>query len=223
MRTQVARRIAPDGLALADPALLRDAAIDVLTKITSCASDGQEKSGDPALLLGVLFEADRHLPSFSDEDFLKTYSKGGITKTLQGEGLAPRNTGKEMRAAFVTHLEGARWIPDVARFEAVLPGWRAQITRAAESAALVEKDDEDADGCLVASEISSDDADEAEEGEVSEVTGGAGESASGAKETQDPIAAHVEAAAEQFREGFCRSDAERAHFDSHVTFVGVGA
>ncbi|AOX18653.1 hypothetical protein A0U89_15190 (plasmid) [Kozakia baliensis] len=142
-RKEVARRIAPDGFAVADVDVLRNAAIDVVAKVASCASEGQEKSGDPALLLGVLFEANRHLPSFSDDDFLKTFSKGGITKALRGEGIAPRNTGKEMRSALVSHLAGARWVPEAARFESVLPGWREQVTRAAVHAASVADEGED--------------------------------------------------------------------------------
>jgi len=147
MRTEVAQRIAPDGFAVEDPEVLRHATIDVLTKIVSCASEGQEKSGDPALLLGVLFEANRHLPDFSDEEFLKSYSKGGIIKALRVEGIAPRNTGKEMRAVLVTHLAGARWVPDVARFETVLPAWRDKATEAATRAASDVGEDDENDDC----------------------------------------------------------------------------
>ena len=46
----------------------------------------------------------------ADEEFLKTLSKGGIENAVRGLGLAPRNTGKEMRAALLEHVGQDRYV-----------------------------------------------------------------------------------------------------------------
>jgi len=132
VRESAAYAIAPEGDVVRDPAVLRPAALSVLKAMSSCASKGQEASGISALILGRLFNADAFLPSFADEEYLKTYSKPGITKLVQGENILPRNTGKEMRAALLSHIGSARWVPEVASFDAGVTPWQDEA-RAAEA------------------------------------------------------------------------------------------
>jgi len=123
VRKRAAYAIAPEGDVVRDPTLLRGCALDVLKAMSSCAIGGQKASGISALILGRLFHADDHLPGFADEEFLKTYSKPGITKLVQGVGILPRNTGKEMRTAMLSHIGQAHWVPEIAGFGAGIAPW----------------------------------------------------------------------------------------------------
>ncbi|RFD19299.1 plasmid partitioning protein, partial [Komagataeibacter melaceti] len=106
-----------EGHLVRDPALLRHHAMAVVRSIANCDVSPYDGSGPQALLLGILFGADSHMPNMANEEFLKTYSKPGITKALKVEGLAELQTGKLMRAALMNHVgEGGHWVPDAAGF-----------------------------------------------------------------------------------------------------------
>ena len=69
-----------------------------------------------ARVAGDAIDADAFLPSMAEADFLKTLSKGGIEKAIRELGLAPRNTGKEMRAALIEHVGQGHYVLPAARF-----------------------------------------------------------------------------------------------------------
>ena len=99
-----------------DVDVLRTAARDMLIQVLSCRV-GMSQSGVVARVAGQAIDADRFLPSMADDDFLKTLSKGGIEKTIRELGLAPRNTGKEMRAALLQHVGQSRYVLPAALFK----------------------------------------------------------------------------------------------------------
>ncbi|MCE2576717.1 ParB/RepB/Spo0J family partition protein [Komagataeibacter sp. FNDCR2] len=120
----------PEGHLVRDPALLRHHAMTVVRSIANCDVSPYDGSGPQALLLGVLFGADSYMPNMANEEFLKTYSKPGITKALKVEGLAELQTGKLMRAALMNHVgEGGHWVPDAAGFATALEQWTQKLDR----------------------------------------------------------------------------------------------
>jgi hypothetical protein len=93
----------------------------------NCGLSQHSGSGLPAQILGVLFGADEYMPTMAFEEFLKSYSKPGITKAVQAEGLAEKPTGKAMREALMAHVGDKRWVPEPATFAAGLPEWKTKL------------------------------------------------------------------------------------------------
>lgn len=148
-RDRAVASVFPDGVLVRDPAVLRNAALEVLCSFMNCEVSMHSGSGLPAQILGVLFNADAHMPTMAFEDFLKTYSKPGITKAVQAEGLEEKPTGKAMREALMAHVGEKRWVPEPATFAAGIPAWKAKIKKQAARAAAraqldaqTEEDDE---------------------------------------------------------------------------------
>ncbi|GBQ41289.1 plasmid partitioning protein [Komagataeibacter saccharivorans] len=120
----------PEGHLVRDPALMRHHAMTVVRSIANCDVSPYDGSGPQALLLGILFGADSHMPNMAVEDFLKTYSKAGITRAVQAEGLPEQATGKLMRAALINHVgPGGHWVPDVAGFAGAPVAWKEKLDR----------------------------------------------------------------------------------------------
>ncbi|QQX92575.1 ParB/RepB/Spo0J family partition protein (plasmid) [Gluconobacter sphaericus] len=141
----------PEGELVRDEALIRRHALDSLAGFMNCEVSMHSGSGMAAELLGCLFNADAHMPTMADEDFLKTYSKPGITKAVQAHGLAPLNTGKEMRAALLNAVGDGHWVPEAAGFAQATGVWTEEVrnrqARRAKWAALTDDlEDEDEDG-----------------------------------------------------------------------------
>ncbi|AOW50908.1 ParB/RepB/Spo0J family partition protein [Acetobacter ascendens] len=148
-RDRAVASVFPEGVLVRDPAVLRNAALAVLSSFMNCEVSMHSGSGLPAQILGVLFNADAHMPTMAFEDFLKTYSKPGITKAVQAEGLEEKPTGKAMREALMAHVGEKRWVPEPATFAAGIPAWKAKIKKQAARAAAraqldaqTEEDDE---------------------------------------------------------------------------------
>ena len=148
-RDRAVASVFPEGVLVRDPAVLRNAALEVLCSFMNCEVSMHSGSGLPAQILGVLFNADAHMPTMAFEDFLKTYSKPGITKAVQAEGLEEKPTGKAMREALMAHVGEKRWVPEPATFAAGIPAWKAKIKKQAARAAAraqldaqTEEDDE---------------------------------------------------------------------------------
>ncbi len=144
----------PEGELVRDEALIRRHALESLGGFMNCEVSMHSGSGMAAELLGCLFDADTHMPSMADEDFLKTYSKPGITKAVQAHGLAPLNTGKEMRAALLHAVGDGHWVPEAAGFAQAIGVWSEEVrnrqARRAKWAALtddLEAEDEDGLEC----------------------------------------------------------------------------
>ena len=115
LRSEIARRLIEGGHLTSDLEVLRSAARDMLMQVLSCR-EGISQSGVVARVAGDAIGADAFLPSMADEDFLKTLSKGGIEKAIRELGIAPRNTGKEMRAALLQHIGQGRYVLPAACF-----------------------------------------------------------------------------------------------------------
>ncbi|GCD54407.1 hypothetical protein NBRC3188_3104 [Acetobacter pasteurianus NBRC 3188] len=148
-RDRAVASVFPEGVLVRDPAVLRNAALEVLCSFMNCEVSMHSGSGLPAQILGVLFNADAHMPTMAFEDFLKTYSKPGITKAVQAEGLEEKPKGKAMREALMAHVGEKRWVPEPATFAAGIPAWKAKIKKQAARAAAraqldaqTEEDDE---------------------------------------------------------------------------------
>ncbi|WP_231098572.1 hypothetical protein [Gluconobacter oxydans] len=122
-RTLATAHLFPEGSLVRDEKLIRRHAVSVLQSILNCEVSMHSGSGVPAQLVGVLFGADQKMPSMAFEAFLKCYSKPGITKAVQAEGLAPQNTGKEMRAVLMNHIGEGHWLPEVASFAQAQDVW----------------------------------------------------------------------------------------------------
>lgn len=117
----------PEGELVRDEALIRRHALESLGGFMNCEVSLHSGSGMAAELLGCLFDADTHMPNMADEDFLKTYSKPGITKAVQAHGLAPLNTGKEMRAALLNAVGDGHWVPEAAGFAQAIGVWTEEV------------------------------------------------------------------------------------------------
>ncbi|MCI1374116.1 MAG: ParB N-terminal domain-containing protein [Acetobacter sp.] len=140
----------PEGELVRDEALIRRHALESLGGFMNCEVSMHSGSGVAAELLGCLFDADSHMPSMADEDFLKTYSKPGIIKAVQAHGLAPLNTGKEMRAALLNAVGHGHWVPEAAGFAQATGLWAEEVRknqsrRAKWDAAESRLEDEDED------------------------------------------------------------------------------
>ncbi|OAG71953.1 plasmid partitioning protein [Gluconobacter japonicus] len=163
IRTVALREALGEVAETADPwELIRRHAVTVLQSILNCDVSMHSGSGLPAQLVGVLFGADQKMPSMAFESFLKCYSKPGITKAVQAEGLAPQNTGKEMRAALMNHVGEGHWLPEVASFAQAQDVWAQKQKKKQAKIRELESvvDDEDLD------EMSEDDFDGAADDEA---------------------------------------------------------
>lgn len=146
-RTLATADLFPEGSLVRDEKLIRRHAVTVLQSILNCDVSMHSGSGLPAQLVGVLFGADQKMPSMAFEAFLKCYSKPGITKAVQAEGLAPQNTGKEMRAVLMNHVGEGHWLPEVASFAQAQNVWTQKQKKKQQKIRELESvvDDEDLD------------------------------------------------------------------------------
>jgi len=240
----------PEGLVVRDPALIRQHAIAVLKSVANCRTSLHSGSGITAQLLGLMVDADAQMPDMAVEDFLKTYSKPGITKALQAERLLPRNTGKDMRAALIAHVGQGCWVPPEAGFAQAAEAWKAQLAQKAERAARWARDDADDEERETDPD---DEAPEADGGEDDQDEGSPDIDPDSASDTGDRIDSEADTdtdtstgednvvAAEdgngvtedpgaggtlppfltRIRDDMTLSPEGRAHFDSHVAFMRV--
>ncbi|MBO1326196.1 ParB/RepB/Spo0J family partition protein [Acetobacter sp. TBRC 12305] len=134
----------PEGVLVRDPGVLRHHAVAVLKSVANCTVSLHSGSGLPAQIMGLLFNADAHMPSMAFEDFLKCYSKPGIMNAGQGLGLAAHETGKGMRQAILAHVgQDGRWVPAAAGFTQGVAAWEAEFAKKAAQAAAWNADDEE--------------------------------------------------------------------------------
>lgn len=209
----------PEGVLVRDPELLRTHTMAVLRSVANCDVSLHSGSGIAAQLLGVLFDADVQMPNMAFDEFLKTFSKAGITTAVEAEGLAAQSTGKLMRAALIAHVGEGRWVPEAAGFAQSTATWKAKLAKDAHHAARLAVHAEDDDG------DQDEEPSDADDGE--DLVSAEDETAS-----EDPNAACVSAAAEidgageafdavagRLRDEFASTPEARAHFDSHVMFV----
>jgi len=98
-----------------DLGVLRAAAREMLVEVLSCRTD-MSQSGMNARYAGAAIGADALLPNMATTDFLKCLSKQAMERTASANGVAPRNTGKETRAAMIAHCAGKTFVHPAALF-----------------------------------------------------------------------------------------------------------
>jgi ParB family chromosome partitioning protein len=111
----IARRVMEDGVLSRDLATLREAGCELLVHALSCR-EGLSKSGLGARVAGDAIGADRYLANMATPDLLKTLSKAALERSASAERVAPRNTGKETRAALIAHVGQGTYVLPAARF-----------------------------------------------------------------------------------------------------------
>jgi len=95
--------------------VLRGAAREMLVEVLSCRV-GMSQSGMGARYAGAAIGADALLPDMATTDFLKCLSKQAMERTASANGVAPRNTGKETRAAMIAQCAGGTFVHPAALF-----------------------------------------------------------------------------------------------------------
>ncbi len=114
-REGIAGRLTEGGVLTQDLGVLRGAAREMLVEVLSCRV-GMSQSGMGARYAGAAIGADALLPDMATTDFLKCLSKQAMERTASANGVAPRNTGKETRAAMIAHCAGGTFVHPAALF-----------------------------------------------------------------------------------------------------------
>jgi len=114
-REGIAGRLTEGGVLTQDLGVLRAAAREMLVEVLSCRAD-MSQSGMNARYAGAAIGADALLPNMATTDFLKCLSKQAMERTASANGVAPRNTGKETRAAMVAQCGGGTFVHPAALF-----------------------------------------------------------------------------------------------------------
>jgi len=114
-REGIAGRLTEGGVLTQDLDVLRGAAREMLVEVLSCRV-GTSQSGMGARYAGAAIGADALLPDMATTDFLKCLSKQAMERTASANGVAPRNTGKETRAAMIAHCAGKTFVHPAALF-----------------------------------------------------------------------------------------------------------
>ncbi len=142
-REGIAGRLTEGGVLTQDLGVLRAAAREMLVEVLSCRTD-MSQSGMNAHYAGAAIGADALLPNMATTDFLKCLSKQAMERTASVNGVAPRNTGKETRAAMVAHCGGGTFIHPAALFPPTAQELRARRHRG--SLIVAEQPDADSAG-----------------------------------------------------------------------------
>lgn len=114
-RAGSAERLTEGGMLTQDMDVLRTAAREMLAAVLSCRT-GMSQSGMNARYAGAAIGADAFLPNMATTDFLKCLSKQAMERTASANGVAPRNTGKDTRAALIAHTAGNTFVHPAALF-----------------------------------------------------------------------------------------------------------
>ena len=111
----LARRVVEGGVLTRDLDTLRATGRELLVYALSCR-EGMSRSGLGARVAGDAIGADTYLANMATQDLLKTLSKAALERAASAERVAPRNTGKETRAALIEHFGQGTWVLPAARF-----------------------------------------------------------------------------------------------------------
>ena len=114
-RERIAERLTEGGVLTQDLGLLRGAAREMLVEVLSCR-DNSSQSGMGARHAGTVIGADSYLPNMTTSEFLSCLSKPVMQGTASANGVAPRNTGKETRAAMIAQVGQGRFVHPAALF-----------------------------------------------------------------------------------------------------------
>ena len=114
-RERIAETLTEGGVLTQDLAVLRTAAREMLVEVLSCRVN-MSQSGMGARHAGAAISADLYLPSMATPEFLACLSKQAMQRTASANGVAPRNTGKETRAALIAHIGTGSFVHPAALF-----------------------------------------------------------------------------------------------------------
>ena len=162
-REGIAGRLTEGGVLTQDLGVLRSAAREMLVEVLSCRTD-MSQSGMNARYAGAAIGADALLPNMATSAFLKCLSKQAMERTASANGVAPRNTGKETRAAMVAHCGGGTFVHPAALFPPTAEELRSRRHRGSLIAAEQPGGDGAGDGALAPDGVDLDDADADEAG-----------------------------------------------------------
>ena len=146
-REEIAGRLTEGGVLTQDLDVLRTAAREMLVEVLSCRV-GMSHSGMNARYAGAAIGADALLPDMATTDFLKCLSRQAMERTASANGVAPRNTGKETRAAMIAQCAGKRFVHPAALFPPTAQELQARCNRG--SLIVAEQPDGDDAGGLSA-------------------------------------------------------------------------
>jgi ParB family chromosome partitioning protein len=114
-RERIAETLTEGGVLTQDLAVLRTAAREMLVEVLSCRVN-MSQSGMGARHAGAAIGADLYLPNMATPEFLACLSKQAMQRTASANGVAPRNTGKETRAAVIAHVGTGSFVHPAALF-----------------------------------------------------------------------------------------------------------
>jgi len=144
-REGIAGRLTEGGVLTQDMGVLRAAAREMLVEVLSCRTD-MSQSGMNARYAGAVIGADALLPNMATTDFLKCLSKQAMERTASANGVAPRNTGKETRAAMIAQCGGGTFVHPAALFPPTAEELRSRRHRG--SLIVAEQPNENGEGDL---------------------------------------------------------------------------
>ncbi len=114
-RERIAETLTEGGILTQDLAVLRTAAREMLVEVLSCRVN-MSQSGMGARHAGAAIGADLYLPNMATPEFLSCLSKQAMQRTASANRMAPRNTGKETRAAMIAHIGTGSFVHPAALF-----------------------------------------------------------------------------------------------------------
>ncbi len=114
-RERLAETLTEGGVLTQDLQLLRATAREMLVQVLSCR-DNKSQSGMGARYAGAAIGADLYLPNMATQEFLSCLSKQAMVSTASAHRVAPRNTGKETRAALIAHVGNSTFVHPAALF-----------------------------------------------------------------------------------------------------------
>jgi len=114
-RERIAETLTEGGVLTQDLAVLRTAAREMLVEVLSCRVN-MSQSGMGARHADAAIGADLYLPNMATPEFLSCLSKQAMQRTASANGVAPRNTGKETRAAVIAQVGTGSFVHPAALF-----------------------------------------------------------------------------------------------------------
>lgn len=114
-RERLAERLTEGGVLTRDLGVLREAAREMLVGVLSCRVN-MSQSGMAARHAGAAIGADLYLPNMATPEFLSCLSKQAMARMASANGVAPRNTGKETRAAMIAQVGTGGFVHPAALF-----------------------------------------------------------------------------------------------------------
>ena len=139
-RERIAEKLTEGGVLTQDLDVLRTAAREMLVEVLSCRENNSQ-SGMGARHAGVAIGADGYLPNMATSEFLGCLSKQAMQGTASANGVAPRNTGKETRAAMIAQVGQGRFVHPAALF----PPTAKELQARRKPSSLVASEDEELD------------------------------------------------------------------------------